>query len=48
MGSQVLLASTSSNVLLGRGFEKAFNECLGVSDWAFIPCSGGDDDFRLT
>ncbi len=32
IGSQLLLASTSSNVLLGRGSEKAFNECLGVSN----------------
>ncbi len=30
--SLLLLASTSSNVLLGRGSEKAFNECLGVSN----------------
>ncbi len=30
IGSQLLLASTSSNVLLGQGSEKAFNECLGV------------------
>ncbi len=27
-GSHILLASTRSNVLLGRGSEKAFNECL--------------------
>ncbi len=27
--SQVLLASTSSNALLGRGSEEAFNESLG-------------------
>ncbi len=32
IGSQLLLASTSSNVLLGQGSEKAFNECLGVSN----------------
>ncbi len=32
IGSQLLLASTSSNALLGQGSEKAFNECLGVSD----------------
>ncbi len=31
-GSQLLLTSTSSKVLLGRGSEKAFNECLGVSN----------------
>ncbi len=30
IGCQVLPSSTSSNVLLGRGSEKAFNECLGV------------------
>ncbi len=29
IGSQLLLASTSSKVLLGQGSEKAFNECLG-------------------
>ncbi len=29
IGSQIVLASTSSNVLLGRGPEKTFNECLG-------------------
>ncbi len=28
----LLLASTSSNVLLGRSSEKSFNECLGVSN----------------
>ncbi len=27
IGSQLLLASTSSNVQLGRGSEKTFNEC---------------------
>ncbi len=32
VGSQLLLTSTSSNVLLGRGSKKAFNECLGVSN----------------
>ncbi len=32
MDSLLLLASTSSNVLLGRGSEKAFDECLGVSN----------------
>ncbi len=32
-GSQLLLASTCSSVLLGRGCEKAFNECLGVSNF---------------
>ncbi len=32
MGSPFLLDSTSSNVLLGRGSEKAFNECVGVSN----------------
>ncbi len=30
IGSQILLASTSFNVLLGLGSEKAFNEFLGV------------------
>ncbi len=30
--SQLLLAHSSSNVLSGRGSEKAFNECLGVSN----------------
>ncbi len=30
--SQLLLAPTSSNVLLGRGSVKAFNEYLGVSN----------------
>ncbi len=30
--SQLLLASTSSNVLHGWGSEKAFNECLRVSN----------------
>ncbi len=30
-GCQVLLASTSSNVLRGRGSAKTFNKCLGVS-----------------
>ncbi len=34
-GSQPLLASTSSKVLSGRGSEKAFSECLRVSD-AFL------------
>ncbi len=29
--SQLLLASTSSNVPSGWGSEKAFNECLGVN-----------------
>ncbi len=32
MGSQLLLDSTSSQVQLGQGSEKAFNECLGVSN----------------
>ncbi len=32
MGSQLLLTSTSSHVQLWRGSEKAFNECLGVSN----------------
>ncbi len=32
IGSKRLQASTSSNILLERGFEKAFNECLGVSN----------------
>ncbi len=32
IGSQVLLAFTSSNVLLGRGSEMALNECLEVSN----------------
>ncbi len=32
IGSQILRASTSSKVLLGRGSEKAFDECLGVSN----------------
>ncbi len=32
IGSQLLLASTSSRVLLRRGSEKAFNECQGVSN----------------
>ncbi len=31
IGSQLVQASTSSHVLLGRGIEKAFNGCLGVS-----------------
>ncbi len=31
IGSQLLFASTSSIVLLGRGSEKTFYECLGVS-----------------
>ncbi len=31
-GSQLLLASTNSKVLLGRGSEKALNECIGVSN----------------
>ncbi len=32
MGSQLLLASTSSHVQLWQESEKAFNECLGVSN----------------
>ncbi len=32
IGSQILLTSASSKVLLGRGSEKAFDECLGVSN----------------
>ncbi len=36
IGSQLLLASTSSDVLLGWGSEKAFNECLGVSNVFFL------------
>ncbi len=32
MDSQLLLASTSSHVQLRRGSEKAFNECLGLSN----------------
>ncbi len=32
MGSLLLLAFTRSSVLLGRGSEKTFNECLGVSN----------------
>ncbi len=32
MGSQLLLATTSSQVQISRRFEKAFNECLGVSN----------------
>ncbi len=36
IGSQLLLASTSSYVLLGRGSEKAFIECLGVSIAALV------------
>ncbi len=31
IGSQLLLASTSSNLLRGLGSEKVFAECLGVS-----------------
>ncbi len=31
-GNQLLLASTSSHDLPGRGSEKAFNECLGASN----------------
>ncbi len=31
-GSQLVLASTSSSGLLGRGSEKIFNECLRVSN----------------
>ncbi len=32
IGSQLLLAHSSSNVLSGRGSEEEFNECLGVSN----------------
>ncbi len=32
IGSQLLVASASSNVLLGQGSEKAFNEGLGVGN----------------
>ncbi len=32
IGSQLLPSSTNSNAQLGRGPEKAFNECLGVSN----------------
>ncbi len=32
LGSQLLLASTSSHAKLWRGSEKAFHECLGVSN----------------
>ncbi len=32
MGSQLLLSSPSFHVQLWRGSEKAFNECLGVSN----------------
>ncbi len=32
MGSQLLLDSTYSQVQLGRGSQKAFNECLCVSN----------------
>ncbi len=32
IGSQFLLASTSSKVLPGRGSEKAFDDCVGVSN----------------
>ncbi len=32
IGSQFLRASASSKVLLGRVSEKAFDECLGVSN----------------
>ncbi len=32
VGSQLLLGFTSSNVLLGRVPEVAFNECKGVND----------------
>ncbi len=32
IGSQHLLASTRSNVLLGRGSDKEINECIGVSN----------------
>ncbi len=32
MGSPPLLATTSSQVQISRGFEEAFNECLGVSN----------------
>ncbi len=32
IGSQLLLTLASSKVLLGRGSEKHFNECLGVSN----------------
>ncbi len=31
IGSQLLLASTNSNILLGRGSEKTFIECLRVN-----------------
>ncbi len=32
IGSLHLLASTRSNVLLGRGSDKEINECIGVSN----------------
>ncbi len=32
IGSQLLLTLASSKVLLGRGSEKAFDECLGVGN----------------
>ncbi len=32
IGSQFLLASTTSKTLLGRGSEKAFNKCLPLSN----------------
>ncbi len=32
IGIQLLLASTSSNILVVRRSDKAFNECLGVSN----------------
>ncbi len=38
IGSQLLLVSTCSNVLLGRGSEKAFNDFLGVSN-VFSPAA---------
>ncbi len=37
IGSKLLLASTSSNTLLERGPEKAFKECLGVSNTFPLP-----------
>ncbi len=38
IGSQLFLTSPSTNVLPGRGSEKAINECLGVNN-AFPPAA---------
>ncbi len=41
-----MLSSTSSNVLLGRGSEKAFKECLGITNVFHFTSESNHDFFK--